>query len=199
MAVKNLLKAEDESGFKKYLKDIGYEIIRTKGEYEQIRARNPENGKYVIVYRTSKNSGYLSVADSDVTLVKDFLNGGEKPKSTKSVRRVVKKSVKPRKSDAASKTKDVLKPEIPLNSKAVSEPETAVAVPEIKPNMLLKFEVTMSPGIYELIGFKTGKLSGIDVGKYIEDVIRRDLRTVDTGTFDMSVKGPEIVKKEEKE
>lgn len=71
MAIRNMLPTYLLDGFKKYLEEKGFMILRPVGSYEVLRAKRGK--EFVLIFRQDKNKNYLSFQDKDYTWVSDFL------------------------------------------------------------------------------------------------------------------------------
>jgi hypothetical protein len=76
MANMCLLHQSKLDAFQYYLHKHGWAIMTPRGDWEVLRAINPQ-GKLLIVYRRANATEHYSVRDQDVLIVKKFLRGAE--------------------------------------------------------------------------------------------------------------------------
>ena len=74
MANRHLLHHSQLDAFGYWLCTQGWVLCTPRGDWEVLRARNPQ-GKLLIVFRRADAKEHYSVQDKDVPIVKKFLRG----------------------------------------------------------------------------------------------------------------------------
>ena len=81
MAKRNVLHKNLLEDFQKWLVANGWEIEKTKGTYEVLRARKAGRQQPLIVYTKADAKEHLTVMDRDLEIVGAFLRDKKKPQT----------------------------------------------------------------------------------------------------------------------